>query len=51
MIVLYIQNDIILYVYYVLCVAFSVILSVYSYCLLKLIMPRVAIVLNGGKTL
>lgn len=47
----YIPNDILLYVYYVLCVAFSVILSVYSYRLLKLIMPRVAIVLNGSKTL
>ena len=46
----YISNDILLYVYYVLCVTLSVILSVYSYRLLKLIMPHTAIILNGGKS-
>ena len=50
MIVPYIPNDILLYIYYVLCVTFSVILSVYSYRFLKLIMPRAAFVLNGGKS-
>ena len=46
----YISNDILLYVYYVLCVTLSVILSVYSYRLLKMMMPRAAIILNGGKS-
>lgn len=46
----YISNDILLYVYYVLCVTLSVFLSVYSYRLLKFIMPHVAIILNGGKS-
>ena len=46
----YIPNGILLYVYYVLCVAISVVLSVYSYRLLKMMMPRAAIILNGGKS-